>query len=52
MSKVAALEICLELVLGTCSFSILRALGLPPLGCLIAAVPLSVVLVYVGNWKI
>ena len=52
MSKVAALEICLELVLGTCSFLVLRALGLPPFGCLIAAVPLSVTLVYAGNWKI
>ena len=52
MSKVAALEIFLDLVLGTCSFLVLRALGLPPFGCLIVAVPLSVTLVYAGNWKI
>jgi hypothetical protein len=52
MSKVAALGIFLELVLGTCSFLVLRALGLPPFGCLIVAVPLSVTLVYAGNWKI
>lgn len=51
LSKVFVLLTCIELALCLSLFGFLRALGLPSLGCLVVATPLSVVLLFALEWK-
>ena len=52
LSKVFTLLTCIELILFLSLFEFLRMLGLPSVGCLVAAAPLSVVLLFAVEWKI
>lgn len=50
LSKATILATCHEFFLRVFLFLILQALGLPPFGCFVAAVPLSAVLWFVGHY--